>query len=237
MLGRRLADLLLFCVTAAELVVLFPLTPTFTIADWIYVLQHLVVLGVALTRPSPSVRDYSIASSTAVIIAYAYPYAQVICLRDVKHARLAVGVHHPPGLRGVGGATRLVGEVADDGLAQARSIGEPSVGAAEIDVRAGGRIGSHTWRLILRHRNHPFPEGWPARRAAQAGTFPPGPGFPRRSPLHSRSGCPAFHRCPGPETSPWRGEQGATAWGYRRAGCVLVRGTGRPAACARRNRD
>ena len=76
-----MADLLLFCVTAAELVVLFPLTPTFGIADWIYVLQHLVVLGVALTRPSPSVRDYSIASSTAVIIAYAYPYAQVIYLR------------------------------------------------------------------------------------------------------------------------------------------------------------
>src|SRR6266496_6541288 len=81
MLGRRLADLLLFCVTAAELVVLFPLTPTFTIADWIYVLQHVVVLGIALTRPKPKVRDYSIASSTAVIIAYAYPYAQVICLR------------------------------------------------------------------------------------------------------------------------------------------------------------
>jgi protein-S-isoprenylcysteine O-methyltransferase Ste14 len=81
MFGRRLADLLLFCVTAAELVVLFPLTPTFGIADWIYVLQHVVVLVVALTRPSPSVRDYSIASSTAVIIAYAYPYAQVIYLR------------------------------------------------------------------------------------------------------------------------------------------------------------
>src|SRR5881394_4316350 len=82
MLGRRLADLLLFCVTATELVILFPLTPTFTIADWIYVLQHLVVLGIALTRPSPMVWDYSIASSTAVIIAYAYPYAQVICLRE-----------------------------------------------------------------------------------------------------------------------------------------------------------
>jgi protein-S-isoprenylcysteine O-methyltransferase Ste14 len=80
MLGRRLADLLLFCVTAAELVILFPLTPTFTIADWIYVLQHLAVLGIALTRPAPKARDYSIASSTAVIIAYAYPYAQVVCL-------------------------------------------------------------------------------------------------------------------------------------------------------------
>jgi protein-S-isoprenylcysteine O-methyltransferase Ste14 len=81
MLGRRLADLLLFCVTATELVILFLLTPTFGIADWIYVLQHAVVLGIALTRPNPTVRDYSIASSTAVIIAYAYPYAQVIYLR------------------------------------------------------------------------------------------------------------------------------------------------------------
>ena len=80
MFGRRLADLLLFCVTAAELVVLFPLTPTFGIADWIYVLQHLAVLGIAVTRPAPMARDYSIASSTAVVIAYAYPYAQVICL-------------------------------------------------------------------------------------------------------------------------------------------------------------
>ena len=81
MLGRRFADLLLFCVTATELVVLFLLTPTFTTTDWIYVLQHLMVLGIALTRPSPIARDYSIASSTAVIVAYAYPYAQVICLR------------------------------------------------------------------------------------------------------------------------------------------------------------
>jgi protein-S-isoprenylcysteine O-methyltransferase Ste14 len=82
MLGRRLADLLLFCVTATELVILFLLTPTFTFADWIYVLQHVVVLGIAVSRPHPTARDYSIASSTAVIIAYAYPYAQVICLRE-----------------------------------------------------------------------------------------------------------------------------------------------------------
>src|SRR5947207_9634481 len=79
--GRRFADLLLFSVTATELVVLFLLTPTFTIGDWIYVLQHVVVLGIALTRPAPTARDYSVASSTAVIIAYAYPYAQVIYLR------------------------------------------------------------------------------------------------------------------------------------------------------------
>jgi protein-S-isoprenylcysteine O-methyltransferase Ste14 len=81
MFGRRFADLLLFCVTSTELVILFLLTPTFTIADWIYVLQHLIVLGIALTRPHPKVRDYSIASSIAVGIAYTYPYAQVIYLR------------------------------------------------------------------------------------------------------------------------------------------------------------
>ena len=81
MFGRRFADLLLFCVTSTELVILFLLTPTFTITDWIYVLQHFIVLGIALTRPRPKVWDYSIASSVAVGIAYAYPYAQVIYLR------------------------------------------------------------------------------------------------------------------------------------------------------------
>src|SRR5205809_7762863 len=81
MFGRRFADLLLFCITSAELVILFLLTPTFTITDWIYVFQHFIVLGIALTRPHPKVRDYSIASSMAVAVAYVYPYAQVIYLR------------------------------------------------------------------------------------------------------------------------------------------------------------
>jgi protein-S-isoprenylcysteine O-methyltransferase Ste14 len=79
--GRRLADFLLFCVTSAELVILFLLTPTFTITDWIYVLQHFIVLGIAVTRPRPKVRDYSVSSSMAVGVAYVYPYAQVIYLR------------------------------------------------------------------------------------------------------------------------------------------------------------
>jgi len=81
MLRRRFADLLLFCVTLTELVILFRLTPTFGVADWIYILQHLIVLGVALARPRPSVRDYSMPTSIAVAISYAYPYAQVIYLR------------------------------------------------------------------------------------------------------------------------------------------------------------
>jgi protein-S-isoprenylcysteine O-methyltransferase Ste14 len=81
MFRRRFADLLLFCVTAIELGILFVLTPTFTITDWIYVLQHFIVLGIALTRPQPKLRDYSLASSMAVVVAYAYPYAQAIYLR------------------------------------------------------------------------------------------------------------------------------------------------------------
>jgi protein-S-isoprenylcysteine O-methyltransferase Ste14 len=78
---RRFADLLLFCVTATEFVLLFILTPTFAVVDWIYVLQHLIVLGIALTRPAAQMRDYSIPSSIAVGVAYLYPYAQVIWLR------------------------------------------------------------------------------------------------------------------------------------------------------------
>jgi len=91
---RRFADLLLFGVTSTELVILFLLTPTFTITDWIYVLQHFIVLGIALTRPQPKVRDYSIASSIAVAVAYAYPYAQVIYLRwsPGRLASLAAGL-------------------------------------------------------------------------------------------------------------------------------------------------
>src|SRR4030095_12033501 len=81
MFKRRFADLLLFCVTSAELVILFVLTPTFTLTDWIYVLQHFIVLAIALTPPQPKVWDYSIASSVAVGVAYLYPYAQVIYLR------------------------------------------------------------------------------------------------------------------------------------------------------------
>jgi protein-S-isoprenylcysteine O-methyltransferase Ste14 len=81
--GRKLGDFLLFGVTSVEFVLLFLLTPTFTIVDWIYVLQHLLVLGIALTRLQPEARDHSLPSSAAVVIAYAYPYAQVVYLRWV----------------------------------------------------------------------------------------------------------------------------------------------------------
>lgn len=81
--GRRLGDFLLFGVTSVELALLFLMTPTFTIVDWIYVLQHLLVLGVALTRWPPKVQDISLPSSASVVVAYSYPYAQVIYLRWV----------------------------------------------------------------------------------------------------------------------------------------------------------
>jgi len=81
--GRRFADFLLFSVTSAELALLFFLTPTFTIVDWIYVSQHILVLGIALTRRPPEVQDHSLPSNASVVIAYAYPYAQVLYLRWV----------------------------------------------------------------------------------------------------------------------------------------------------------
>jgi protein-S-isoprenylcysteine O-methyltransferase Ste14 len=79
-LQRQLADLLLFAITATALVVLFLLTPTLGIVGWLYVLQHLLVLGIALTRSEPLVADYSVPSNIAVGVAYLCPYAQVICL-------------------------------------------------------------------------------------------------------------------------------------------------------------
>lgn len=80
MSGRTIADFLLFGVTTAELIILFQLTPTFTLVDWIYVSQHLMVLLIAFTRRAPTVQDHSPASSAAVFVAYTYPYAQVIYL-------------------------------------------------------------------------------------------------------------------------------------------------------------
>ena len=81
--GRTFGDFLLFAVTAAELALLVPLTATFSVADWIYVLQHLIVLGIAVTRPPPEFMDRSVGAGAAVIVAYAYPYAQVAYLKSV----------------------------------------------------------------------------------------------------------------------------------------------------------
>src|SRR5262249_37437380 len=80
---RPLADLVLFGVTAVELGLLIYLTPTFTITDWIYLVQHLIVLTIALTRRPPRAQDHSLAASAAVVVSYAYPYGQMVYLRWV----------------------------------------------------------------------------------------------------------------------------------------------------------
>src|SRR5512147_840395 len=79
--SRHWSDVLLFSVTAVELGVLLMLTPVLTLPDWIYVLQHVTVLVIALTRRSPAVTDHSFGVSAAVAVSYAYPYAQVIYLQ------------------------------------------------------------------------------------------------------------------------------------------------------------
>lgn len=79
--GRSIADFVLLIVTLVELVFLFTIVPRFTATDWIYVSQHLLVLGIALTREPPRAQDRSPASNFAVVVSYAYPYAQVALLR------------------------------------------------------------------------------------------------------------------------------------------------------------
>jgi protein-S-isoprenylcysteine O-methyltransferase Ste14 len=78
---RRFADVLLFSFTLAELMILVPLAPSFTLVDWIYVSQHLLVLGISFTRPQPQAQDYSLPSSAASIVSMTYPYAQVVLLK------------------------------------------------------------------------------------------------------------------------------------------------------------
>jgi protein-S-isoprenylcysteine O-methyltransferase Ste14 len=79
--GRGPADFFLFAVTAVELWLLFVLTASFTVTDWIYVCSNLLVLVIALTRRPAQKQDRSIATGAAVIVCYTYPYAQVILLR------------------------------------------------------------------------------------------------------------------------------------------------------------
>jgi protein-S-isoprenylcysteine O-methyltransferase Ste14 len=91
MARRRWSDLLLFTVTGVELAILLILTPTLLVADWIYVIQHVMVLGIALTRGAPAAEDHSPGPSVAVAVAYGYPYAQVIYLQWVPGTSLWPG--------------------------------------------------------------------------------------------------------------------------------------------------
>ncbi len=77
---RTFADGLLFGVTVVELALLFYLVPSFTVVDWIYIAQHIMVLAIALIRRSPEAQDRSLLSGAAVFVAYTYAYAQVLWL-------------------------------------------------------------------------------------------------------------------------------------------------------------
>src|SRR4029077_5938055 len=55
-------------------------TPEFTLVDWIYISQHVLVLAIAFTRRQPVAQDRSLAASVAVVVSYAYPYAQIAYL-------------------------------------------------------------------------------------------------------------------------------------------------------------
>ena len=74
--GPRFANALLFGVTAVGLGYLLAITAEFTVADWIYVAQHSIVLAVSFIRRPALAKDYSLRASVSVFVAYAYPYAQ-----------------------------------------------------------------------------------------------------------------------------------------------------------------
>jgi Isoprenylcysteine carboxyl methyltransferase (ICMT) family len=59
MIAGRRADFVLFILTVVELGLLLVLVPRFTATDWIYVAQHILVLGIALTRHPPRAQDRS----------------------------------------------------------------------------------------------------------------------------------------------------------------------------------
>jgi len=79
--NRRFGDIFLFAITLLELFLLISLASTFMSVDWIYLSSHLFVLWIALTRPPPEVQDISLPTSVAVVVSYAYPYAQIAYLR------------------------------------------------------------------------------------------------------------------------------------------------------------
>jgi protein-S-isoprenylcysteine O-methyltransferase Ste14 len=77
---------MLCSVTLVELSLLVFLTPTFTALNWIYVLQHVIVFSVALTRHPPRAQDYSWQATLACLVSYTYPYAQLLYLGIVPGA-------------------------------------------------------------------------------------------------------------------------------------------------------
>lgn len=83
MISGGRANVLLFSVTLVEFAVLLRLTTTFTLVDWIYVSQNILVLIISLARRHPTAQDQSWPAALAVVVSYAYPYAQVIYLNSM----------------------------------------------------------------------------------------------------------------------------------------------------------
>ena len=73
--------------------------------------------------------------------------------RQVKHSWLAAGIHHPASPCSVSRPARLVSNVADNSVGNARSIGQPDAAAVAVDAW-GGRSTVVIWRRVLRHQDH-----------------------------------------------------------------------------------
>jgi protein-S-isoprenylcysteine O-methyltransferase Ste14 len=72
---RSRADWMLLVVTLVDLAVLAAATrEEFTYFDVVYILQHLTVLVLALSRPAPVSVDSSLVSLSACAVSYTYPY-------------------------------------------------------------------------------------------------------------------------------------------------------------------
>lgn len=99
---RRFADFLLLGVTSGELVLLLLITPTFAIADWIYVSQHLVVLGIALARPAPKAQDRRTARCPPAPPSSCHMPIHTLSSRTCDGCPATEFRHGPPGDRGMG---------------------------------------------------------------------------------------------------------------------------------------
>ena len=120
---RRFADFLLLGVTSGELVLLLLITPTFAIADWIYVSQHLVVLGIALTRPAPKAQDRRTARCPPAPPASCHMPIHTLSSRTCDGCPATEFRHGPPGDRGMGS---LVYRIHAEERILARDIGWPN---------------------------------------------------------------------------------------------------------------
>ena len=131
---RRFGDLFLFAVTSAELILLFYLTPTFATEDCIYVAGHLLVLGIALTRPPPEQQDASWTSSIAVFVSITLP----LCPSGVS----PVAARQPAMAGGRACAHRF------RGVLELRQPPQPGRGGSESGLPAGRLATSGPYRLM-----------------------------------------------------------------------------------------